>query len=103
MLRESAITAPSAREAGVVGDERCPADDRREHEVEARPERVGAAAMPERDGMPTVQRPPGEVDERRDHDPDRELPDEFADEPDRAEQRERGRDAAEDDLPERHA
>ena len=59
--------------------------------------------MPERDGMPAVQRPPGEVEERRDHDPDRELPHELADEADRAEQRERGRDAAEDDLPERHA
>ena len=45
--------------------------------------------------MLAVQRPPGEVEQRRDHDPDRELADVPRTKPDRAEERERRRDDAE--------
>jgi hypothetical protein len=56
--------------------------------------------VPERHRVPAVQRPPAEIDERRDHDPDRELAHVLPHEADRAEERERGRDGPEEDLPE---
>ena len=52
-----------AREAGVVGDERRPRDDAREHEVEPGPEGMRPRPVPERIDAPAVQRPPAQVEQ----------------------------------------
>ena len=91
------------REARVVGGERRPGDHAREHQVDALPERREAALavrVPEGGQVGLVDHPPGQVAERGDHEPDRELAHVAADEADRPEQREPDRDRAEQDRPE---
>jgi hypothetical protein len=56
--------------------------------------------VPERGQVGLVDRPPGQVAERGEHEPDGELADVAADEADRPEQRERDRDATEEQRPE---
>ena len=94
--------AAVAGEACVVGDERDPRDRDRDDEVDAVEHRepAFALAIPERAEAGAVERPPRQVEQRREHGPDGELAHELADEPDRAEQGERERDAAEEQRPE---
>ena len=91
-----------AAEAGVVGDERDPGDRDRDDEVDALEHRRAAlaAAVPQVAEAGAVERPPRQVEERGEHGPDRELAHELAHEVDRPEQRQRERDAAEDERPE---
>ena len=91
-----------AAEAGVVGGERDPGDGDRDDEVDALEHRRAAlaAAVPEAAEAGAVERPPRQVEERGEHRPDRELAHELAHEVDRPEQRQRERDAAEDERPE---
>ena len=58
-----------------------------------------AVGVPDALRVGAVDRPPREVHERERHRPDREAPDEAADEPDRPEQREDERAGAEDERP----
>src|SRR5207248_8732530 len=98
--RAEEARALCAREARVIGDERRPRDDACEDEVEAGPERMGALAVPEATDVLPMQRPPTEVEQRDDDDPDGELPHVAPDEADRPEERQERRDDAEEDLPE---
>ncbi len=59
-----------------------------------------AVTVPELAQARAVEHPPGQVEERGEHDPDRELADVAAHEPDRPEQREHDRDPAEEQRPE---
>ena len=75
--------AAVAREAGVVGDEGCPRDRDRDHEVDAEPD--GVPPSPGRPQFADVrlgQRPPGQVEQRGEDRPDRVLADEPADDAD---------------------
>ena len=92
---------PVAREARVVGDERRPRDRDRDHRVDREPERavVRARVRPEVAEVRAVDDPPREVGDREGDRPDRELAHEAADEADRPEQRQRGGEPAEEELP----
>ena len=83
--------APVAREAGVVRDERDPRDGERDDEVDRDPQREAALAraVPGRAEVGAVDRPPREVDERREHGPDDDALQDLADDADRAGPRER--------------
>ena len=92
----------SAGEARVVGCERDPRDGDRDDQIDAVEHRETALALavPERPETRSVERPPRQVEQRREHGPDGELADDLADEPDRAEQREHECDSPEQDRPE---
>ena len=86
-------TAAILREARVVGGERQPGDGHRDHQVDSLPEAEPALSgpRPQRAEVRVMQRPPGEVRERGEDDPERDALHPLADEADRPDEREERR------------